>query len=111
MKVTCPNYSDVPVNVIVTQEFGGLMITATYDEACLQSEVPIINDHSWTCDTHTLHISIHHTSLQGFDHAPDGNDMFDLEGETDIERALIADGRLFCCNNQILMLPGEVEGK
>ena len=106
MKVTYTNYSDVPVNVVVTQEFGGLMVTATYADEGLQPEAPMIRDHSWTME-HTLHVSVHHLGLSGFDYLPDGNDMLEFEGETDFERDLVYNGRLFCCNNQILMLPCE----
>ena len=106
MKVTYSNYSNVPVNVVVTQAFGGLMVTATYADEDLQSEAPMIRDHSWTTE-HALHVSVHHLDLQGFAYVPDGNDMIEFEGETDFERALVYDGRLFCCNNQILMLPCE----
>ena len=106
MKVTYTNHHEVPVNVMVTPEFGGLMITAQYVEEHLQPEAPMIRDLSWTMQG-SLHVSVHHLGLIGFDYFPDGNDMLELEGETDFERALIADGRLFCCHNQILALPCE----
>ena len=106
MKVTYTNHHEVPVNVTVTPEFGGLMITAHYAEEHLQPEGQMIRDHSWTLHG-VLHVSVHHIGLSGFDYVPDGNDMLAIEGETDFERALLVDGRLFCCNNQILALPGE----
>lgn len=104
MKVTYTNHHEVPVNVTVTPEFGGLMITVTYTEAHLQPETPVIRDHSWTMQG-ALYVSVHHLGLSGFNYLPDGNDMLELEGETDFERVLISDGRLFCCDNQILALP------
>lgn len=104
MKITYSNHHEVLVNIAVAEEFGGLMVTATYDEDSLQPESPMIRDHSWSMQG-SLYVSVHHLGLTGFDYLPDGNDMLEVVGETEFERALIADGRLFCCHNQILMLP------
>ena len=111
MKIEYTNHHGVPVNITITEEFGGLMVTATYADDELQPEAPMIRDHSWTFDMSTLHVSLHHLGLQGFSYLPDGNDMLSLTGENDLERALISDSRMFCCNNQILMLPCDLEVK
>lgn len=105
MKIEYTNHHDVPVTTTTADVFGGLMVTVTYSEKRLHPEVPMIRTHSWTGDMGSLHVSTHHIGLMGFDYTPDGNDMITLTGENEFEKYLVAKSRLFCCNNQILMLP------
>lgn len=106
MKIEYTNHHNIAMDFSTVEQNGGLMLTATYICPSMQPEVPLINGHSWAGNPRTLHVSIHHVGLEGFEHKPDGNDMVSLTAETEDE-AYWLNARLFCHINQMLMLPTE----